>query len=661
MTAKTGFFDLFSPPDGFLGSFGWICGFTASPAVMNEVADRFTQGTGSFLATHRRHALFLITDHASRQIMPTECPGVHHMTLGSKWNSIFEGNGLFHAKVALLHFVQEKPSGQKPPEEILRLVVSTGNWTRETLESNIDLFWRAEVRCVDQKPVDHVGDEAAVADIFAAHEMFENIRPALTPNPWRNGPSSGEPPGVGMKRLVERLDRPKTRPRFFHSLKKPMRAAMLERFTTVARPGTDADMLLLGSGFYAGGDPAKGQDDEPQGAQAFLLKLAGDLTSNHLGWPVSVVLNPEACQGLAKASKALAERGWQFFEPVFSNANSKRTGKLHAKFIYRGRRDQLQGELYLGSGNLTPAGLGSTENRKPWNFEAGVVFPVYADGTPAELLSWNADKPIDIGAGTLEAGDPFERSELFSGLCPISHFTLRETDTTIWLEPAWIEADTAKTQTFKVEARDYGAEWPPLDCRINLGPGTRPPAQVDLRVSTSGTISQLTVPVLGETGMLVMPELHFRKLEDVLEALRLVDQTGRESDPVSDEDDGVTAVNGNHVAAGDLGEGDMYFSRRVMAVITALGESQSELRADQCRLWAARLIEHARSLKRSEGAVIAKLLDIKLNPFIHLCRDEFMPVGVDADNAGHLKAAHDQVAALWHLEAFEGFVTEGEV
>ena len=656
MTEQSGFFDLFSPPKGFLGSFGWVCGFTASAAVMKEIADRFTQGAGTFVATHRRHALFLITDQASGQIKPHEAPGVHHMTLGPKWAETFKGGGLFHAKVALLHFLEERPQGQKRPKEILRLVVSTGNWTRETTESNIDLFWRTEVRFVDRKPAGQEGDDEALADIQAAFGMFQAIRPALSPNPWQGAAQPDDLPDAGLARLVEGLARPKAQPRFFHSLYAPLRQPLLARFPTATRPGTKADLLLMGSGFYAGGDPARSEGDEPQGAEAFLVDLASDLTSKQPKWPVTVVLNRDACQGLAEASRLLVKSGWQFFEPRFPEGHSSGAGKLHAKFIYRGKRKTLDGVLYIGSGNLTPAGLGVRRSGGFWNFEAGVAFPVKSKASPEVALPWDSGKRINLETTKLQFGELFHRSELFDGSCPISHFTLRETDEAHCLEPGWAEPETAQSQAVGVEARHSGGEWQSLDGRIELERGTRPPAQVDLR--TPGSKHHMTVPVLGEAGALVLPELHYRRLEDVLDALMLVDQTGRDSDLSGEENDGGLAGTGSQTTTGDAGNGDIYFSRRLMAVITALGESQAGLRVDQCRLWAARLVEHSRSLKRTEPAVIKNLQDMQLNPFSHLSREEFMPVGLTSDDAGVLRAAHDQVAALWGLKGFDGFVRE---
>lgn len=92
-----------------------------------------------------------------------------------------------------------------------------------------------------------------------------------------------------------------------------------------------------------------------------------------------------------------------------------------------------------------------------------------------------------------------------------------------------------------------------------------------------------------------------------------------------------------------------------MAVITALGEVQAEMPAGQTRLWANRLIEHGRSLARTEGDVLRTLKDMQLNPFRHLGRAEFMPLGLNNEEARILHDAHTEAARLWGVREFAGF------
>lgn len=645
----TSLLDLFAPPPGYTGHFGWICGFTADGAVMREIADRFTIGAGSFAATFQRPALFLTTDPASPQITTDRAPGVHHMTLAPSWRERFSGRGIFHAKVALLHFSDTTSKNHTTRRDIFRLVVSTGNWTRETLERNIDLFWSVEFPHSDPA-ADPEAESQNLADILIAFDMFTSLHPHLSPNPWAAATDSDaiQAPYADTLRLFNELKAPEgLKPRFFHSLDQPLRKPLLERFD-----GSHRDQLtVLGSGFFAGGDPAPAGVSQPQGTEAFLRKFASDLTGKDAVQPVSIVLNQHACQGLAAAAPALKASQWRFFAPRFPEGNDGSQGKLHAKFIYRGKRDRFKGLLYIGSGNLTPAGMGAPSGIGVWNFEAGTVIPVDVQDRPEALLPFTA-KEIDIADEKLEKGDPFEMAIEFSGHCPLTHFTLSEDSAGFWLKPRPMPSDFRG-----ISLSHSGGNWQPLTARILLDAERLPPALVRLRWSSGGdNTANVAVPVLNERGLHMVPEAQHRRLEDVWDALMQMAATGREPEPETTDDheckDGERhGSSGQSEATGPA----TYSTRRLMAVITALGEIQAEMPSAQTRLWANRLIEHARTLARTEGDVLLALQEMQLNPFRHLDRAEFMPLGLSDEETCILHAAHTEAARLWGVEGFTGF------
>lgn len=131
-------------------------------------------------------------------------------------------------------------------------------------------------------------------------------------------------------------------------------------------------------------------------------------------------------------------------------------------------------------------------------------------------------------------------------------------------------------------------------------------------------------------------------------------------DPDRDEPDEGDISDGLNTGASRTPDSSTYATRRLMAVITALGEIQAELRLDQCQLWANRLVENARILARTETDILNNLREIKLNPFRHLGREEFTPLNRQPKETHILKAAHDQAAQLCGLEAFEGFQGESQ-
>jgi len=129
---------LFEPPEGFLGSFGWICGYTADAGFLNDAVERFTLETLAQRARSGKLAIALMLDPGNPQISPIDVPGVAHLPMRNVAQRPFR---LLHAKVAMLVFRNIEDAADWK----LRLIVSTGNWTRSTLEESLDLAWHIEL------------------------------------------------------------------------------------------------------------------------------------------------------------------------------------------------------------------------------------------------------------------------------------------------------------------------------------------------------------------------------------------------------------------------------------------------------------------------------------------------------------------------------------
>src|SRR5262249_37524459 len=155
-------------PDQFTGQFGWLCGYTADAGFLNDAAERFTRQTDKQRAYAGRIVLALMLDPGSSQISVVDAPGVLHLPIQTRQRPF----RLLHAKLALLGFRHELDRARWQ----LRLILSTGNWSRETLEENLDLAWTIEITSRDL--IGGLGDDVKqrCADFKAAWNLIEWIR-----------------------------------------------------------------------------------------------------------------------------------------------------------------------------------------------------------------------------------------------------------------------------------------------------------------------------------------------------------------------------------------------------------------------------------------------------------------------------------------------------
>ena len=118
----------FEAPDDWVGCFGWLCGFSADSGFLDDAVERFVRRTHAQRAYEGRIALAVMLDPSSPQISPKDVPGVLHLPISGQYPF-----RLLHAKVAMLGFRHTSD----PLRWRLRLLVSTGNWTRQTLEDSL--------------------------------------------------------------------------------------------------------------------------------------------------------------------------------------------------------------------------------------------------------------------------------------------------------------------------------------------------------------------------------------------------------------------------------------------------------------------------------------------------------------------------------------------
>ena len=173
----------FDAPDDYVGHFGWLCGYSADAPFLDDALTRFTRMTAAQRAGQGRIFLAVMLDAGNPPILSTDVPGVAHLLL--KKGQPFR---LLHAKVALLGFRHRT----EPGRWWLRLLVSTGNWTRQTVEESLDLAWRLDVT---QKGCEEAADgiccsgykDVSIQVCSTPRPMGVPVRALLPGSVWRDG------------------------------------------------------------------------------------------------------------------------------------------------------------------------------------------------------------------------------------------------------------------------------------------------------------------------------------------------------------------------------------------------------------------------------------------------------------------------------------------
>ena len=280
----------FEPPDGQVGDFGWICGYSADAPFLDSAAEALSQASKARRAQEGRVVLGLILDPGCRQISLLDVPGVAHLPARSNRIRPFR---LLHAKVALLSFRDADDAGKWT----LRLVVSTGNWTVQTLES-LDLAWGVEVKGAGIRLT--TNDHRDAADVAAADHFIKWSLESFDDRLLRAVHRGAEGlTSVALQRLDERIAacgrvaRGVTT-RFVDNRKRSLLDEIPRRIDESCRRGT----LLMGSGFYE----ADRRGELPNVPDRIVDVLqAKDLLTR--GQPdVRLIVNVRACRAIAARS-----------------------------------------------------------------------------------------------------------------------------------------------------------------------------------------------------------------------------------------------------------------------------------------------------------------------------------------------------------------------
>lgn len=639
---------LFDAPLDYVGQFGWVCGYSADAAFLNDAAERFTRSTEGQRAAAGRIALAVMLDPGTPAIPMVAAPGVAHLPMRTDVERTFY---LLHAKVALLGFRHQ----HKRELWRLRLIVSTGNWTRQTIEGSLDLAWQVEVAS-NGVASDSDSDAQACADIQAARDLLSWIEARfdarLLSAPQQGHRSLDAIAGEQVQGWLDacRKKAGKTRPRFFDNRMQSLLAQLtgkIEQVQDIADGKPSRNYLAMGSGYY---EKTKTTPRVPNVIKAIRSTLtnAGLLTKHP---ELDIFVNPLACQDVASSVKALNEAGFTV-RPAGQPAtvfDGPARRALHAKFLFSANRGKSSARctrawLYLGSGNLTAAGFANRSSRKLGNLEAGVVC------VPAGLR-WEHEKgqahPVVTDLLPLQRADEFKPDyRLESGDGMPEH-----PDVHVAAPLAWLDWCLARSELQPPE--DPGASFEVLDpdgqacSRTETGYAWAWPAPREVRVrwrAEDGAVGQATLPVRDESGRIAatpMAAIHLDEAWWQLEEFPMAPDGGdapelREAAANGGVDRARNAVN------------HRYPVRQVMQIIESIAAKQTTVLQADWEAWCHRL-EQALT-QTADSPEIKYFHQLDLNPLSPLRASPFRPeFAEDASSVlgQRYDAALERVAKAW--------------
>jgi hypothetical protein len=635
----------FDAPALYRGSFGWICGFSADAKFLNDAAERFTRATTAQRAYEGRVSLALMLDPGNPQISMMDVPGVAHLGMLPATEKPFQ---LLHAKVALLGFRHEEDADQW----LLRLIVSTGNWTAQTIEDSLDLAW-----CVDLlgKELDARDEDlrSRCADIDAAWSMLSyvvdrcdtSILAIAADGIAGETSAASERVRAWLHRCREARGHAKSR--FFDNREK----SLLEQLPAMVKrsaASVSRNYLALGSGFYE-------TTTLPGHPPSVLVKIRNALKERGLLTQtpeIDVFVSNSGSQSVAQFAaeqamddtdkpmdldhaggllKALTSGGFTLRpagqpNELFGKAAHR---VLHAKFAFSANQREGSNNcsspwLYLGSGNLTGPGFIQRMRKSGGNLEAGVVFEprglywyeekgVASEQVVTNLLplQWEEEMQCDhliVGAGMPERNDRFVAP-------PVAYVTWQ-------LQPSGSGVLVSPIPAPDFDILDLqGDPCPKLHDRFDWP--ERQPRQIVVRWRLEGIVSQAQVPVVDEFGRLAATPLPKLGLFEAWWQLSSFPLPPEVDDPDSPSDEDSEGIGNRQSTVGHAAGGAEYPVRQMMEMIENIAARQTLLSEADWPSWCNRLQQVL--TQASESDVVQMFVALRLNPLQALCAVPFRP------------------------------------
>ncbi|MBW8066705.1 MAG: hypothetical protein GJU73_04590 [Ferrovum sp.] len=634
----------FDAPEDYTGHFGWLCGYSADALFLDDATERFTRLTRSQRAHQGRIALAVLLDPGNPPVSLKNAPGVAHLPIKDYAGKPFR---LLHAKVALLGFRHQEHHSQWQ----LRLLISTGNWTRQTLEESLDLVWRIDIPSESLSSLD-ADIERDCADIKAAWDLMAWIQ-KLFDTRLLNASTHGRHSETmnALTQVIRWINtcskKAQGQSRVFDNRGKSLLSQLPEKIKVSGE--VKRNYLAIGSGFYE-------TSDDPQKPPEVPLAILKTLRDEGLltGKPeIDLYVNPNACQAIATSQKPLQERGITVRPatiPTIVFGESARRN-LHAKFLFSANyRDNsntcTSAWVYLGSGNLTHPGFANQMSTTTGNLEAGVVFAPSSlywqkdRATPESLVVTNL-MPIqwdeEIGDTTpLLAGSGMEQRDVVYVAPPVT-----------WL--AWHEVDGVRElRTDDSRIADVAV----LDSTGVSCPRTKTgfkwceaqPREVSIRWKAEDQPLEARIPVVDQYGRIAATELPAIDIDEAW--WQLADFPMPPNDDGGDDGNGRSdKIEGKDNKTGHSVQIASYPIRQMMDLIESIAAKQTEIDEIDWPLWCNRLEQ---TLGQAGDSAPVKYFrdELKLNPLSPLRYQSFRPSFADTSDSETGKLYDDTLVRI---------------
>lgn len=643
----------FEAPDNYRSCFGWLCGYSADAAFLDDAAERFTRQTRRSRESDGRIALAVMLDPGNTQISLIDAPSVAHLPIKNPNDKPFL---LLHAKIAIIGFQSNELGWQ------LRLIVSTGNWTRQTLEDSIDLAWRIDLSSEDLKNPDAAAN-LACADIKAAWGLLSWLRNYFDTKILDALPQGREDTETGnAKRLFESwieeveknsANNGQTKARFFDNQKKSLFDQLPAMIKATGFEGS-RNYLAMGSGFY---EATSNNDAVP----SMLSEIYNSLRSQQLLTvkpEMDIFVNPMACQAVAISLDALKRAGFTVRpagQPAYFGLRSQRS--LHAKFIFSAKSHDnsnlcKRAWLYLGSGNLTGPGFRNKMSAKGGNLEAGIVFAPedlywehHRDINPAQVITnvlpvqWETDAS-SLPNQLLEGTDMSDRDIQFIAAPVAWLFLGGETGS------CWLKAPDGATTSFEVLNETGEPCGKDSEGRF-LWKGNYP-RQVRLLWKTDGQTHYSTVPVLDEFGRLAATELSQIDIDEAWWQLANFPMPPDDEDlpPIDGPNEPSNAIHKPAITCTEKA----YPVRQMMQFIENVAAKQTLVSQVDWPAWCTRLEQCL--MQASGNLILEAFVKLNINPLSPLRQPPFRPTfaeSTETQEGQRYEAVLDRIETNWHV------------